>query len=416
METESSVGRARRATVGRSALGWIALLCLIGSGVFWLSLFVDLLAPATPWSPQALQAFLMVVAYALVLPLFWSMLLPSSPAGRLLQKTAFATPGYIAVVGLAFFLTYYAGQILLGWWGVQSNIKDTGSALWLTITSLIAGVFVPALSWTVVTPEQWIAQIEQARHVRRIEQAMRMEEAAMHAAYARAVTLLNADLTSLTISQRRELAGILGGFARVQQDALRSIAASWKDMYGVEAHLAVVPDQELIAGYRQVANLLTSGVDKLQPVLDYVEDIADDDAADYVTPDEQLMRRARRSEEEAAGLREELRELRERLYNDSQRSHQDAAPVIPATPPPVATEPPPPRCAAMRRDAPRYAAEYQAALAQLPGTWSAGRLAGVLGKPERTARDRIAAWEGAGLVGREQDAKGSFYFTECEEA
>src|SRR6185503_13877378 len=263
METESSVGRARRATVGRSALGWIALLCLIGSGVFWLSLFVDLLAPATPWSPQALQAFLMVVAYALVLPLFWSMLLPSSPAGRLLQKTAFATPGYIAVVGLAFFLTYYAGQILLGWWGVQSNIKDTGSALWLTITSLIAGVFVPALSWTVVTPEQWIAQIEQARHVRRIEQAMRMEEAAMHAAYARAVTLLNADLTSLTISQRRELAGILGGFARVQQDALRSIAASWKDMYGVEAHLAVVPDQELIAGYRQVANLLTSGVDKL---------------------------------------------------------------------------------------------------------------------------------------------------------
>lgn len=251
----------RRATVGRSVLGWVALVCLVLNGAFWLTLMIDLLKPPSPISPQAIQAGLSIAAFALILPLFWSMLLPSSPAGRLLQRQTWRLPGQIAVLGAALFLTYLAGFYLHNWWQAQPVVNETGQDLFLTITSLIAGVLVPALSWCVMTPEQWIAQIEQARQVKRLEQSMKMEEAAMRAAYARAVSLLHADLSNLTIAQRRELAGILGGFARTQQQALTSIAQSWKDMYGVEAQLASVPDQELLASYQQVAGLLAEGAD-----------------------------------------------------------------------------------------------------------------------------------------------------------
>ncbi len=249
----------RRATVGTSVLGWVALACLILNGAFWGALMLDLLNPPAVFSAQTLQAALSIVAFALILPLFYSMLLPSSPAGRLLQRQTWHLPGQIATTFAAVFLTWMAMTWLRLWWAAQPNVAEAGQDLFLTITSLIAGVLVPALSWCVMTPEQWIAQIEQARHVKRVEYAMKMEETSMRAAYARAVSLLNSDLTNLTIAQRRELAGILGGFARTQQHALASIAQSWKDMYGVECQLATIPDQELLTSYQEVADLLTDG-------------------------------------------------------------------------------------------------------------------------------------------------------------
>jgi hypothetical protein len=266
---DSSLRTARRATVGVSALGWIALLCLTAAVAFWLALFIDLLAPPQLLSPQMIQALLTVIAFSLVLPLFWSMLLPSSPAGRLLQKQQWATPGYGAVVIAAIFLTYHAWRWSYAWWQAQPNVAESGEALMLAMTSLIAAVLLPALSWRVVTPEQWIAQIEQARHVKRLEHAMQMEEASMRAMYARAVSLLHADLTNLTIEQRRELAGILGTFARVQQQSLQAIARSWHDMYGVEAQLASIPDQQLLDGYQQVANLLAEGGEAMSSSVSY---------------------------------------------------------------------------------------------------------------------------------------------------
>jgi hypothetical protein len=273
MNFDTTLQTAKRATVGRSALGWVALACLILNGAFWGMLMLDILAPSAILSPQTLQAGLAIVAFALILPLFWSMLLPSSPAGRLLQKQTWATPGYVATSAAACFLTWMAGTWLRLWWQAQPGAVEAGQDLFLTITSLIAGVLVPALAWCVTTPEQWIAAIEQARHVKRIEHAMKMEEAAMRAAYARAVSLLHADLTNLTIEQRRELAGILGGFARMQQHSLVQIASSWKDMYGVECQLATIPDQQLLDGYSQVAGLLTEGAEAMSSSVAYAADV-----------------------------------------------------------------------------------------------------------------------------------------------
>jgi hypothetical protein len=85
MNTETAIEKARRATVGTSVLSWIATLCLVGAGAFWFMIFLQLLAPPNLVSPQAVQTVILTIAFTLVLPLFWSMLLPSSPAGRLLQ-------------------------------------------------------------------------------------------------------------------------------------------------------------------------------------------------------------------------------------------------------------------------------------------------------------------------------------------
>jgi hypothetical protein len=268
---------ARRATVGVSALGWVALLCLIASTAFWMALFIQLLAPSRLLSPQTIQAGLAVIAFSLVLPLLWSMLLPSSPAGRLLQKQTWRTPGYAATIAAALFLTYHAWRWLSSWWQAQPNVADAGEAGMLSITSMIAAVLLPALAWCVTTPEQWIAQIEQARHVKRLEMAMKMEEAAMRASYARAVALLNAGLSNLTIEQRKELGGILGGFARAQQQALTAIGQSWKDMYGVEAIMGGTPDAQLVEQYSQVVSLLSDGGDAMGRTADYAEGPREDD-------------------------------------------------------------------------------------------------------------------------------------------
>lgn len=263
---------ARRATVGVSALGWVALLCLIASIAFWMALFIDLLAPPRIFSPQTIQAGLAVIAFSLVQPLLWSMLLPSSPAGRLLQKQTWRTPGYAATIAAAVFLSYHSFRWLSMWWAAQPQIASAGEAGMLSITSMIAAVLMPALAWCVVTPEQWIAQIEQARHVKRLEMAMKMEEAAMRASAARAIALLNAGISNLAIEQRRELGGILGGFARAQQNALIAIGGSWKQMYGVEMELGTIPDKQLVAQYSQVVNLLADSADAMDDTASYVND------------------------------------------------------------------------------------------------------------------------------------------------
>src|SRR5436309_10677908 len=82
MHPQDALQEVRRRTTGTSILGWIALTCLIGAGVFWFMIFMQLIVPPQLLSPQAVQTFILTITFTLVLPLFWSMLLPSGPAGR----------------------------------------------------------------------------------------------------------------------------------------------------------------------------------------------------------------------------------------------------------------------------------------------------------------------------------------------
>jgi hypothetical protein len=393
----------RRAAVGVSALGWIALMCLIGSIGWWLSLFINLLSPPGVLSPQMIQALLMTVAFGLVLPLFWSMLLPSSPAGRLLQKQQWATPGYVAVIVAATFLTYNAWRWSLAWWQAQPGVVEVGQALMLSITTLIAAVLLPALAWCVVTPEQWIAQIEQARQVKRIEMAMKMEEAAMRASYARAVALLNAGISTLAIEQRKELAGILGGFARAQQQALTAIGQSWKDMYGVEAIMGGTPDKQLIAQYSQVVNLLAEGNEAMddvayvaqapalappapsgRPLVDRADDAAYEPIARSTTRHQDTTDRAQRS-----------------------TTGRPGAPAHRPSSGPVAARPAGDRAMGER---PSHAA-YLAAYSALRGAWTRADLEEALSISKTQALTYIQAWLTSGDIIKLDEPRNHYEFT-----
>lgn len=367
----------RRATTGRSVLGWVALACLVLNGAFWGSLMLDLLRPPSPLSPQAIQAGLSIAAFALVLPLAWSSILPNSPAMRLLQKSSWALPGQLAFTASAVFLTWLAANWLHIWWSAQPTIAESGQSTLLTISSLIAGTLVPALSWATMTPEAWIAHIEQARQVRRLEHAMRMEEAAMRASYARAVSLLNAGLCNLTIDQRKELGGILGGFARVQQQALQAIGESWKTMYGVDHELGLVDDDKLIESYGKVVNLLADGNHAM------IETIDRADEANSFRPVD-------RADEET---REYIARSTDRHQYAPERAHRahGGRPGAPAHRPatgPVVTLPvdhPPDR-------ARPYDQAFAAARVGLDGAWKRGDLERTLSISKTQALTYIQAW------------------------
>jgi hypothetical protein len=386
---------ARRASAGRSVLGWVALACLILNGAFWGSLMLDLLAPAKLLSPQTIQAGLSIAAFALVLPLAWSSLLPNSPAMRLLQRQSWHLPGQLAITAAAVFLTWLAASWLHLWWKAQPTIAEAGQALFLTISSLIAGTLVPALSWAAMTPEQWIAQVEQARQVKRLEWALKMEEAAMRATYARAVALLNAGLSNLTIEQRREVGGILAGFARTQQNALAAVGQSWKQMYGVEAELGLIDDKQLVEQYATVVNTLADGCDAMAETADYVYE-APALAAPTGRPDHGMMGRTACTHQTAA-------------------PHQDTADRVPGT-------------AMGRRDggAPgttrgpygdhgttdRIVSQaYEAAYSTLRGAWKRSDLEEALSVSKTQAHRYIQEWIASGDIIKLDEPKDHYQFT-----
>lgn len=398
--------QAKRATSGRSALGWVALVCLFLNSAFWGTLMLDLLKPPSLISPQAIQAGLSIAAFALVLPLAWSSLLPNSPAMRLLQRQSWHLPGQLAITAAAVFLTWLAATWLHLWWQAQPTIAESGQALFLTISSLIAGTLVPALSWAAMTPEQWIATIEQARQVKRLEHAMQMEEAAMRASYARAVSLLNAGLCNLTIDQRRELGGILGGFARVQQQALQAIGQSWKQMYGVESAMGLIEDKQLIESYGKVVNLLADGNEAMGDVVDYV---AQTPALTAPPPGRSFTeRRADRPTDRMTALAAR-----------SNTPHQDTADRVHRTTgrttgrttsgPPADTRTRHPDDRTAGRP---YAQPFDAAWRVLHGAWRRSELETALSVSKTQASEYIRAWIVSGDIIKLDEPRDHYQFTE----
>ena len=63
---------------------------------------------------------------ALIIPLFWSILVPTTPAGQLLQKTQWATVGFWVILGAALYLTKYAYEWISIWWASQTIVHENG--------------------------------------------------------------------------------------------------------------------------------------------------------------------------------------------------------------------------------------------------------------------------------------------------
>jgi hypothetical protein len=247
----------RRKTTATSVLDRIALFCLGASLLFWAVLYFSLIAPPLPIiAPQTFVALAMTVMSALIIPLLWSILVPTTPAGQLLQKTQWGTIGFWVILGAALYMTWYANQWIGLWWFNQAVIRENNLDGPVTIFCLIGFVLVPSLAWTVVTPERWLLQIHQAREVRKIERMMQLEDLSYKAMIARTRAILNAELAGSAVSRIPELAGLLMASEKLTHQALYQVAQGYSAMYNAELRLGLESEPDLEERYRTTVNYL----------------------------------------------------------------------------------------------------------------------------------------------------------------
>lgn len=223
MDMERRYRQMRRATVAHSVFDWVALVCLGSSIVFWMTLHWAWLSPPSLISMQSIVAIVMGLIYSLVTPLLWSAMAPSTPAGMMLQRTQTRTWGFVVMIAACGFLTWHGWRLIGSWWMAQRTIADTGEALPLAISCLIGFVAIPALAWTATTPEKWMAAVEQAHQVKKLEMQQRSELAIIKASLVRAETLAAIGWANLLPAEKDEVVKTLQGLLMGSADSMRAV-------------------------------------------------------------------------------------------------------------------------------------------------------------------------------------------------
>jgi hypothetical protein len=251
---EQTYRRLQRATVARSALDVIALIFLGCAFAFWGVAFWQLLGPPALLSLLSIQAVVLALVYSLATPLLWSMLVPTTPAGQLLQKTQWRTFGFAAIVGAAFFLSYQAEWMLEAWLYAQPAIRENNMARGLALSLAIAFILCPALAWVQLTPERWLQQIQQAHQVKKLEMQQRGELAIIKASLVRAETLAAVGWANLLPGERDEVLGTLRGLLMGSADSMRAVVKT----LGLSADLerSIMNDDEIADQLDYVKNAI----------------------------------------------------------------------------------------------------------------------------------------------------------------
>lgn len=365
--------QAQRATVARSVLDVIAIVFLGCAFCFWGVAFWQLLAPPALLSLLSIQAVVLALVYALATPLLWSMLVPTTPAGQLLQKTQLRTVGFVFVVAAALYLSVQAEGMIEQWLKAQPGIAEAGWQQRLAISLSIAFILIPALAWVQLTPERWMQQIQQAHQVKKLEMMMRGEQAIIRATLLKGEQRALVGFVNLLPIEQEEHIETIRGLMLGINDQTRAIARLMDVSSGLERDMG--GDEQIAAALDSVKSALLRSEIKIIP-------------ASPVLPPPQM-----------------------------RESHQDAAPVERETGREEAGREPPQRPAAPRSAPQReYAAEWERTWDTFRrGAWTVRQLAEALDMKERTARDRLNVWLEDGRAAA-AESKGSYYLTEREAA
>ncbi|NOK63613.1 MAG: hypothetical protein GFH27_549297n47 [Chloroflexi bacterium AL-W] len=183
---------AHRATTTRSILDWCAMFGVLVGCYFWASLFIDLYQPSNVvrWGMILAISFL----FSLVLPTLLSLLVPTTPASQLLQKTRWGTVGFWFTVAVALFILYVAWQLTWSWQAAQPHVADTGIVYHMTLVWMALLVFVPGLAFVQMPTEKMVKEFQQAQAVRRLELSYQHDLLLAKEAYGRALAILRTGL------------------------------------------------------------------------------------------------------------------------------------------------------------------------------------------------------------------------------
>jgi hypothetical protein len=275
--------RARRLTVARSALDGIALIFLGCSTAFWFVAFWQLLSPPALISLLSVQALVLALVYALAAPILWSALVPTTPAGQLLQKTQWRTIGFMFIVGAALYLSYQAEWMIEMWLAAQPGVAESANMPRVLAFSLtIAFILIPALAWTQLTPERWLQQIQQAHQVRRLEVQQRADLAILKAHLLWAEQKAAIGFVNLLPAEQERVVQTIRGLMIGINDQQRAIVRTLQ--IGAELERDLMDDDAIAGEMDYVAQSLAPDVFKLperaRTVNPRERDVADDEPPD----------------------------------------------------------------------------------------------------------------------------------------
>ena len=376
MQFDDHLRRVRRATVGSNLLHAASFICLVASAIFWLNLYWSLLNPPIVSVP-ALIAISMGIVYAVVLPVLWSMLIPSTPAGMLLQRTRTRTWGFIFVVAASIYLTFHAWTVLSTWWSVQPNVHATGQERWMAMACLIAFIGIPALAWVQATPEQWVEHIRQAHLVHRLKIQHAADIAILKTTLLRAQQKTAAGIANLMPAERQELVDTLRALFEGQNETLRAIAGTFRNVADIELTFRTGNEDDLSQTFAYVADELERTARQVQTTPDHALELPNYHAVTTAAPPSST------TYSNASG----------RVPNVPVDAHGNARQRTTTHDPALP-----------------YAVEYGAARTQLRPTWSVKQLAETLSIEESTARGILGVWITAGLVDK-TNLRGFYRFT-----
>jgi hypothetical protein len=355
---------------------WIGLFAGI---LFWGQFFFTLLAPTNLL--DSVYASVMSVGYAIVLPMLLSTLVPSTPAGQLLQRTRWRTIGFVVTIGATLYMAAHAFSVQWAWWAAKPSVAETQQDLWLAIGSCIVFILVPALAWVQAAPDRWVAEVRQSHAVARLRTAQEANLMLMKAQYIRALSIMRRGLANATAAERSEVAQSLIAFQTAENEALGAIVDSLETITGIAMLIDLPEDrEEVVQAYtgitQQLGRLITP-----PNSIDYVEltnaiRVTPDPTYDEMTPSNQMVQRPVAPHQEA--------------------SHRDSGhgPAIATVTHSDARQ----RTAAPTQPTETYTAFATTAAQALPGTFTAKRLAEAIAVSESQAREMIAAWLGCGWV------------------
>lgn len=263
---------------------------LLLSAVLWTFAQLSLVTFTTPtdtmsWIVMALRglvALVLALCCAVVLPALLAVITPSSPAGMLLQKYRRSTWGFVVLIAAAAFLGWYAYVVISSFWAASLNVPEFATTQ--SIVTLIFVVVVPAICFSWSSPMSWAAEVQQAHQVKRLELAHQADIMLAKTAYFRAISILETGLANATAAECQEVAGILAGMKRSENDALGAIVSSMRTVTGAELAVPTIEDGEIVKRYNLVAQRLEKRIMEVNDA-DYEEPRAIEDAAPQVTLD-----------------------------------------------------------------------------------------------------------------------------------
>jgi hypothetical protein len=368
--------RVRQAAAATNVLHAASPICLFASASFWLVLYWSLLAPQSVFSSQALIATLMGLVYAVVLPVLWSILMPNTPAGMLLQQTRYKTWGFAFVIAASGFLTYHAGGLLYVWWDSQPNVHQSGQTLFLTIACVISFVGIPALAWVQATPEQWLEQVKQWHQINRLKTQQAADIAILKSRLLWAQQKAAVGVANLLPAERAELVATMRGLFQGMNETIDDIAGAFRNVADVEYSFRQSDSDDIYRVFDSVAEQLERHAAAVAiPVTPHSDDLErDEPAALTLAP----------------------------------ASRSEAGQNVPTAKPSRAGDPGSSRITSDEA--------YRLARENLQPAWMARDLAIVLNIEEPTARKLVGDWRRAGLISSAGLMRGRYNFTESEAA